>query len=49
MQEEGFACSNQGADEGLIKKGDTWGSLGWVYGAGTFGLLEFLSEDEVSD
>ena len=40
MQEEGFACSNQGADDGLITKGDTWGSLGWVFAAGTYGVWE---------
>lgn len=41
-QEEGFACSNQGVDEGMIKKGDTWGSLGWIYSAGVFGLTKYL-------
>ena len=38
MQEEGFACSHQGIDDGLISKGDTWGSLGWVFAAGTYGV-----------
>jgi hypothetical protein len=40
MQEEGFACSHQGVDEGLIRKGDTWGALGWVFAAGTYGVWQ---------
>jgi len=47
MQEEGFACSNQGADEGMIKKGSTWGSLGWIYAAGTYGLLRGMTQSKV--
>ena len=46
MQEEGFACSNQGVDEGMIAKGSTWGALGWVFGAGTYGVWQALSEEE---
>lgn len=44
MQEEGFASSNQGVDDGLIKKGSTWGSLGWIYAAGTYGLLSGITQ-----
>lgn len=44
MQEEGFAVSSLGRDEGLITKGDTWGSLGWVYAIGTYGILRVLEE-----
>ncbi len=46
LQEEGFACSHQGVDEGMIAKGSTWGSLGWVFAAGTFGVWQGLSEEE---
>ncbi len=46
MQEEGFACSDQGSDEGMIRKGSTWGSLGWVYGAGTSGVWDALGEEK---
>ncbi len=46
MQEEGFACSHQGVDEGMIAKGSTWGSLGWVFAAGTYGVWQALSEEE---
>lgn len=42
MQEEGFACSDQGVDEGMIRKGDTWGALGWVFAAGTYGTWQVL-------
>ncbi len=42
MQEEGFACSDQGVDEGMIRKGDTWGALGWVFAAGTYGVWQAL-------
>lgn len=42
MQPEGIAFCPQGADDGLISKGDTWGGLGWPYTAGTFGLREYL-------
>jgi hypothetical protein len=47
MQEEGFACSNLGLYEGMIKKGDTWGSLGWVYAAGTYGLIQVMMMDDI--
>jgi len=46
MQEEGFACSSLGMDEGLIKKGDTWGSLGWIYATGTYDVLRVLLETD---
>ena len=49
MQEEGFACSNQGIDEGMIEKGSTWGSLGWIYAAGTYGLLRGVIQSENLD
>lgn len=42
LQEEGFACSDQGADDGMITKGSTWGSLGWVIGAGTYPVWRAL-------
>ncbi|HZQ10604.1 MAG TPA: hypothetical protein VFD70_28755, partial [Anaerolineae bacterium] len=44
MQPEGIGLCNQGVDEGLIAKGGIWGSLGWIYSAGIFGLGEFLKE-----
>lgn len=46
MQPEGIAFCDQGRDEGLIRKGDSWGGLGWPYTAGTAGLLDFLSARE---
>jgi hypothetical protein len=47
MQPEGVALSNQGVDEGLITKGDIWGSLGWIYTAGIFGVHNYLVEKDV--
>lgn len=44
MQEEGFACSDQGVDDGMIRKGDTWGALGWVFAAGTYPVWRMLNE-----
>ena len=44
MQPEGIAFCDQGVDEGLIAKGQTWGGLGWTYTAGTDGLTRYLSE-----
>ena len=46
MQPEGIAFCNQGADDGLIVKGDIWGGLGWIYTAGTFGLDRYLYAKE---
>jgi hypothetical protein len=46
MQEEGFACSHQGIDDGLIRKGDTWGALGWVFAAGTYGVWNAIDPDD---
>jgi len=46
MQPEGIGLCNQGVDEGLIAKGDIWGSTGWIYSAGTFGLLGYLMGKE---
>jgi hypothetical protein len=42
MQPEGIAFCDQGVDDGLIAKGDTWGGLGWPYSAGTTGVLQYL-------
>lgn len=42
MQPEGISFCSQGADDGLIVKGDTWGGLGWPYTAGSFGLGQYL-------
>jgi len=42
MQPEGVSLCNQGVDEGLITKGDIWGSLGWIYTAGIFGMHNYL-------
>ncbi|MGG6312113.1 hypothetical protein [Paenibacillus macerans] len=42
MQPEGFGICNQGADEGMIAKGDIWGTLGWIYSAGIHGLGAYL-------
>ncbi|HHV13504.1 MAG TPA: hypothetical protein GXX75_24855 [Clostridiales bacterium] len=44
MQPEGFGICNQGIDEGMIAKGDIWGTLGWVYSAGIYGLGRYLEE-----
>jgi hypothetical protein len=43
MQPEGFGICNQGIDEGMIAKGDIWGSLGWIYSAGIYGLGKYLN------
>jgi hypothetical protein len=43
MQPEGIAWCDQGVDDGLIAKGDTWGGLGWIYTAGTCGLSRYLA------
>lgn len=42
MQPEGFGICNQGFDEGMIAKGDIWGTLGWIYSAGIYGLGKYL-------
>jgi hypothetical protein len=42
MQPEGFAVCNQGIDMGMIAKGDIWGTLGWIYSAGIFGLGRYV-------
>jgi len=42
MQPEGISFCDQGVDEGLIAKGETWGGLGWIYTAGTSGLTAYL-------
>jgi hypothetical protein len=42
MQPEGLAFCDQGVDDHLIAKGDTWGGLGWIYTAGTYGLSRYL-------
>lgn len=42
MQPEGFGICAQGMDDGMIQKGDIWGSLGWIYSAGIFGVKRYL-------
>ncbi len=42
MQPEGFGICNQGIDEGMISKGDIWGTLGWIYSAGIYGIKKYL-------
>ena len=42
MQPEGFGICPQGVDDGQIDKGDIWGSLGWIYSAGIYGLGNYL-------
>ena len=42
MQPEGFGICPQGMDEGLIEKGDIWGTLGWIYSAGISGMERYL-------
>jgi hypothetical protein len=42
MQPEGIAFCDEGVDEDLIGKGDVWGSPGWIYTAGTYGLENYL-------
>lgn len=46
MQPEGFGICPQGADEGMIQKGGIWGTLGWIYSAGIYGLGNYLHEKE---
>lgn len=43
MQPEGISFCDQGGYDGLIRKGDTWGGLGWPYTAGTTGLSDYLA------
>ena len=43
MQPEGFGICDQGVDEGMIAKGDIWGTLGWIYSAGIYGLGKYLA------
>lgn len=43
MQPEGFGICPQGLDEGMIKKGDIWGTLGWIYSAGIGGVERYLT------
>ena len=42
MQPEGFGVCCQGSDEGMINKGDIWGTLGWIYSAGIYGLGRYI-------
>ncbi len=42
MQPEGFGVCSQGIDEGMIAKGDVWGTLGWIYSAGLLGLGRYI-------
>lgn len=46
MQPEGFGICPQGIDEGMIQKGDIWGTLGWIYSAGIYGLKNYLITKE---
>jgi len=48
MQPEGIAFCDQGVDDHLIAKGDTWGGLGWIYSAGTYGLNRYLEAKAAS-
>lgn len=41
MQPEGFGICPQGMDDGMIQKGGIWGTLGWIYSAGIYGLNNF--------
>ncbi|WP_424769222.1 hypothetical protein [Paenibacillus sp. sgz302251] len=47
MQPEGFGICNQGIDEGMIAKGDIWGTLGWIYSAGIYGLGKYLENRSI--
>jgi hypothetical protein len=49
MQPEGISFCSQGEDDGLIRKGDLWGGLGWPYTAGTYGLETYLRERDQPD
>lgn len=44
MQPEGFGICAQGMDDGMIEKGDIWGTLGWIYSAGIGGMERYLQE-----
>lgn len=44
MQPEGFGICPQGMDEGMIQKGDIWGTLGWIYSAGIDGVDRYIRE-----
>lgn len=46
MQPEGFGICPQGADEGMIQKGGIWGTLGWIYSAGIYGLGNYMYKKE---
>lgn len=46
MQPEGFGICPQGMDEGMIEKGGIWGTLGWIYSAGIYGLKNYLQQKE---
>ncbi|OZM75410.1 hypothetical protein [Pseudonocardia sp. MH-G8] len=48
MQPEGIAFADQGVDDSLIRKGDTWGGLGWIYAAGTSGLSSWCRAAEAT-
>lgn len=49
MQPEGFGICPQGMDEGMIQKGDIWGTLGWIYSAGTDGVDRYVKELEQAE
>jgi hypothetical protein len=49
MQPEGISFCDQGRDDGLIRKGDTWGGLGWPYTAGTTGMRDYLAARAATD
>ncbi|PZE21616.1 hypothetical protein [Paenibacillus xerothermodurans] len=49
MQPEGFGVCWQGVDDGFIAKGDIWGTLGWIYTAGIFGLGRYLDGLKIPD
>jgi hypothetical protein len=42
MQPEGFGVCPQGMDEGMIRNGDIWGTLGWIYSAGIDGMKRYF-------
>lgn len=46
MQPEGFGICPQGVDDGMIQKGGIWGTLGWIYSAGIYGLGNYLFKKE---
>lgn len=49
MQPEGFGICPQGVDEGMIQKGGIWGTLGWIYSAGIYGLGNYLYYKEENE